>query len=506
MIDPLTGSLKLRQRNSWEAADSGILLWRNNFGFFIILMILPFISLVIFLRFFPPPLFEAKYWSYIILWWLKPLFARPVLHVISVRFFEPQATFSKIMKGFVKSLFIALPGDLLWRRFSVWRAARMPIRTLEHLSGKAARARIQTLETGGLDFGASLTVVTTGIFFAILIGEIFFAVIVLEMTQTIPFSALWQYTETIELLIFSAACFNFILIETLYICMGFGLYINSRIEVEGWDIQLLLQNFEKQKKQKLSSGSSVMHSLSVKMIFFISIVLFFVLSPIQSIQAEQSKIENMETAPIDVLNQILSSPDFGGNKDTWGIRFKNQTEPDMPDIPDINFSWIRKVKDFFGYLLLSLLILTITIAAGYTILRLYRARKNSAGASIKEKTWKSFFVKAGEAATPEEMLAKARLLHDQGMIREAWAKCFLAATAIYSAQSNLDFPLDSTEYDCLSVVKKAKARDAKGFGDLVLSWTSLAYGGKAPNNDDFKKAIDFCNSLNQVLDVTTNHA
>ena len=505
MTEPLTGSLKLRQRNSWEAADSGILLWRNNFGVFIILMILPFIALVVFLRFFPPALIEATHWSYIILWWLKPFFARPVLHVISVRFFEPQATFSRIIKGFVKSLFIALPGDLLWRRFSVWRAARMPIRTLEHLSGKAARARIQTLEAGGLDFGASLTIVTTGIFFAILIGEILFAAIILEMTQTIPFSALWQYTETIELLIFSVVCFNFILVETLYVCMGFALYINSRIEVEGWDIQLLLQNFEKQKKQKLAPASRVMQSSAMlKIIIFISIGLFFALSPIQNVQAEQNKIENMENAPIDVLKQILSSPDFGGNKDTWGIRLKNQKEH---DIPEINFSWIRKVKDFFGYLLFTLLIITIIIAAGYIILKLYRARRNSAGAAgIKEKTWKSFFVKAGEAANPEELLAKACLLHDQGMIREAWAKCFLAAIAIYSIQSNLNFPLDSTEYDCLSIVKKANASSAKDFGDLVLFWTSLAYGGKAPDNDNFKKAVEFCYSLNQVLDVTTNHA
>ncbi|MCL2793533.1 MAG: hypothetical protein FWD87_10650 [Spirochaetaceae bacterium] len=247
----MIGFLKLRQRSGWEAADSGILLWRNNFVFFIILMVLPFIAIAVFLRFLPLP--DARPWSYIILWWLKPFFARPVLHVISVRFFEPQAPFSRITKGFFKTLFVALPGDLLWRRLSIWRAARMPIRTLEHLSGKAARMRIRTLETGGLNFCASLTIVTTAIFFSLFIGEILFAAIILEMTQIMPFSSLWQYIEQIELLVFLMVCLNFILIETLYVCMGFGIYINSRVEVEGWDIQLLLQNFEKQKKQKPGS-------------------------------------------------------------------------------------------------------------------------------------------------------------------------------------------------------------------------------------------------------------
>jgi len=292
--------------------------------------------------------------------------------------------------------------------------------------------------------------------------------------------------------------------------MGFGIYINSRIEVEGWDIQLALQNFVKQKWSSLASrvGSSGI----LKSIIFISIGLFFILSPIQSSYAEQdprileqNKIEISNDAPVptDVLKQILSSPDFGGNTDTWGIRLKNQREP--KELPKINLSLIEKIKEFFGLLLFVVFIAAIIFAAGYIILRLYKLRKSNAESAKKERKWKSSYLLPADAIDPEELLTEAALLHNQGKIRDAWAKCFLAAIVIYSIQSNLEFPLDATEYDCLSIVRKAKASNVEEFGDLVLSWTDLAYGGKTPDTGIFEKSIEFCISLNK-LEKAPSHA
>jgi len=292
--------------------------------------------------------------------------------------------------------------------------------------------------------------------------------------------------------------------------MGFGIYINSRIEVEGWDIQLALQNFVKQKWSSLASR--VGYSGILKSIIFISTGLFFILSPIQSSYAEQdprileqNKIEINTDAPVptDVLKQILSSPDFGGDTDTWGIRLKNKKTP--KELPKINWGWVEKIKEFFGLLLFAVFIAAIIFAAGYIILRLYKLKKNSAGVNKKEKKWKSSYLLPADAIDPEELLAEAALLHNQGMIRDAWAKCFLAAIVIYSIQSNLDFPLDATEYDCLSIVRKAKAHDADAFRDLVLSWTDLAYGGKTPDTSIFEKSIEFCISLIK-LEKAPSHA
>ncbi|MCL2793532.1 MAG: hypothetical protein FWD87_10645 [Spirochaetaceae bacterium] len=240
----------------------------------------------------------------------------------------------------------------------------------------------------------------------------------------------------------------------------------------------------------------------LKAIAFISIGLFFIFSPIQSVQAEQ----NRKDAPTDILKQVLNSQDFGGNKDTWGVRLKNQQEAKNPRLPNINFSWIEKIKNFFGSMLLVAFSLVIIFAAGYIILRLYMSKKDISGANaIKGKKWKNSFITFSGQEDPEKLLAEAQLLHNQGMFRDAWAKCFLAATAIYSVQSDLDFPLNATEYDCLSIVRKAKASDAEGFKNLVVAWTDLAYGGKLPDSNSFEKAIEFCNSL-RFMDTAASHA
>ncbi len=500
MAESFEGSLKLRQRSSWEAADSGILLWRNNFVFFIILMILPFTVFAILLRLLPQNMLP---WSYIIIWWLKPFFGRPVLHVLSVRFFEPDAPLSGIMKRFGKSLLTALPGDLLWRRFSIWRAARMPVRILEQLSGKAARKRIKMLEFGGLDFCAFLTIISIVIFFSLLIGEALFTIAVLEMMQITPLASFfWQHINIFELLIFSAVCLNFILVEPLYICMGFGIYINSRIEVEGWDIQLLFQNFIKSKKQK-SAFRIIQPSAASKIILCFIIIWLFLIIP-QPVPAQQSQTKNMEEVPVDILKEILDSPDFGGDEKSWGIRLKNQKELKEPK--DLKLApWIEKIKEFFGLLLLTILILAIMAAAGYVIFRLYKLKKNKIGA--EEKKWKSAVIPGtGAQATPEQLLADAGKLYNQGMIRESWAKCFLAATLLYSTQEGIDFPVDATENDCLAIVQKAKAPDAEGFGKLVFSWISLAYRGQKPSDSSFEKAMEFCSSLKQLLTGRVSNA
>jgi hypothetical protein len=216
-------------------------------------------------------------------------------------------------------------------------------------------------------------------------------------------------------------------------------------------------------------------------------------------------VSQKNSAPTDVLKQILSSQDFGEDQDTWGIRSKNQRDP--KELPDINLVWIEKIKEFFGLFLLTILIMVIIVAAGYILLRLYKLRKSNV--RTRENKWKSSFAALAKNTVvqyPRTLLAEALLLHEQGMIRDAWAKCFLAAIAIYSAQSDLYFPIDATEYDCLSIVRKAKARDAEGFSNLVFSWTSLAYGDNKPTVGLFEKAIEFCNSLSLDEKEAASHA
>jgi hypothetical protein len=90
---------------------------------------------------------------------------------------------------------------------------------------------------------------------------------------------------------------------------------------------------------------------------------------------------------------------------------------------------------------------------------------------------------------PRLLLDKARVLHGEEKIREAWGCCFSGAKAAFSQYRGLVFPQNATEYDCLALAP------VPGFSALVAAWASLAYGGKIPPDGAFAAALDFCYSL-----------
>ena len=235
-------ALRLRHRSVWEACDSGILIWRKSFVYLIPFFAIPFWIAACCLRFIPGGLYFIPY---IALWWLKPFFDRLILHVVSTRFFSGPSSpegnnlktslFGNIRRG--------LLGDLLWRRFSPYRASYMPLRVLERTSVKQFKQRKKTLAGGGLNFCAFISGFGLTAEVVLLVGEILFALISIQLFFPAAFSYISESQATVEVIAFITFCFNYILVESLYVCMGFGLYINSRVELEGWDLQLLFNKF-----------------------------------------------------------------------------------------------------------------------------------------------------------------------------------------------------------------------------------------------------------------------
>ncbi|MDR2494432.1 MAG: hypothetical protein LBD24_04315 [Spirochaetaceae bacterium] len=234
------GTPDLRRKSPWEGADAGLLLWRENLPAILLFFGVPLALAASVSR-------TAPEWSYIVLWWLKPLFGRLVLHVVSTRFFEPRKSLSGLFAGLGRRLVPGLAGDLLWRRFSLRRSAVMPIRVLEGLRGARYARRKRVLGNGGLGFSLLVTLTCLGLEVILLAGEFLCFIILLKLFRPDYFSSFTglvifiEETPGIEAALFTAYTCNMLLIESLYVCMGFGLYLNSRIEVEGWDLEILLR-------------------------------------------------------------------------------------------------------------------------------------------------------------------------------------------------------------------------------------------------------------------------
>ncbi|MDR2964799.1 MAG: hypothetical protein LBU88_03385 [Treponema sp.] len=475
---PFEGYLK--RKDAYEAADSGIVLWRKNFAYFIIFFAIPFWICAFAFRMLPG---KMQYLSWVFMWYLKPFFDRLILHVISIRFFESKATLKRLFKGLGKTLKSGLAGDLLWRRFSPFRSSTMPLRVLEQSTKSINKysQRKKLLDKGGLGYSFILTFWGLAMEIALLAGEFLF---IIMMANTIGKKFDFFSTDFIinaEIYFFALWCFNYILVETIYVCMGFGVYINSRIEVEGWDIEIIFKGFaEKLKKKK------ILGILSIFCLLFI-----FVPSAVSA-----------QDIPLEKLEKVLSSPDFGSEKDSWNIRLKNPPE-EKENIVIINYNYnkfLNVLRLIFAsglrvFIILASIVLAVII---FFVARRYFKKKNTA---IKIKPTLTIFSEI-QQEDPQDILKKAVEFYknsdsDKKYLRMAWGHCTAAAILMFQLYRGIVFPPNATENDCANIVnaKLEGSDEYKNFRSLIKTWVNFAYAGRIPPDGSFEEAIVFCESL-----------
>jgi hypothetical protein len=422
------------------------------------------------------------YLSWLILWLLKPLFDRIILHIISIRFFESGADLKRLFHDMGKSLRRGLPGDLLWRRFSPLRSAMMPVRVLEpqKKSGKETSKRKKLLKEGGIDYCFLLTLWGVALEIALLTGEVLFYIIIEDLFSI---GLLYNFDVTyvhVEVLLFTAWCINYILVETIYVCMGFSLYINSRINVEGWDIEIMFRSFAEKIKNKRING--------VLIIFFV----FCMFLP-NNISAADWEFEKADgDVPLEILKDIQNSPEFGGEEDSWGIRLKKPINLDYA--PDFNVNpFLEKLRLIFANILRFILIVLITALAVillfYVRRLVYERNMSGKGPSVK-------ILHGIPAENPDELLQKAKACFEQNNLRMAWGYCTAAVIISWSAFRGLVFPPNATENDCADMVRQTgNSEEAKNFCKIINHWINIAYAGKNPPEGSFEEASAFCRSL-----------
>jgi len=475
-----------RKMDSREAADTGLLLWRESFISFLPFFAIPFWLCAFILRLLPG---KMQYLSWLILWFLRPLFDRPVLHIISVRFFESVTGMKRLFKGLGKSLRRGLLGDLLWRRFSPLRAAMMPVYVLEYgkpvkKSAGEIKKRKNLLKNSGIGYCFFLTLWGIALEAALLTGEIIFLGIIDELFSI----DVWPFTgntaKNIEIFLFTAWCFNFMFVETLYVCMGFSLYINSRIDVEGWDIEIMFRNFAK-KLNKKTSGV-----LTAALLIF-----FFV--PVNSFTQDWG-IENLpeKNIPMEKLQKILDSPDFGGETDSWGIKFKEKQ--DSGNIARFNLiTMLEKLRFIFAFALR--LIIVICIAAAVVLIIIF-VRKRVYKKEPKTEKYAMTILQGMPLGNPELILQKAMDFYDQKNLRMAWGHCTAAAILSWTVYRGLVFPPGATESECTNIAcstPSCSGSEAHAFNRLINNWINFAYAGQFPPAGSFEEAAAFCRSMRE---------
>ena len=141
-LDQLTANIRLR--SVWEAVDLGFVMvqewWKSIY--------LPLAMLTFGIAF---PLFYLLpveyYWvGGFIFWWLKPLYDRLVLHIISHKLFNEEITTKQALHALPKLIWnTGFFQTMSFRRFSLSRGFNLPIWQLEQLRGNPRSERQRVL-------------------------------------------------------------------------------------------------------------------------------------------------------------------------------------------------------------------------------------------------------------------------------------------------------------------------------------------------------------------------
>jgi hypothetical protein len=256
-IEALT--VALRPRTAWEAVELGTALVRRHAKAIWtpwLLLTLPVFVLVNALAWS----IDALWLGGVVMWWLKPLFDRIPLYVLSRAVFGEVSTTRQTLAAQRHWGLRWLPGYLTWRRLSPLRSLNLPVDLLEGAHGVEARQRRRALGAPINGVAILLTLVCLHFELAMYVGTASLAIMFVpdeyvQETLTRAWAVLRESPPWLLLLSNALAWIATSLIEPFYVGAGLGLYLNRRTEVEAWDIELALRRL---RDRLLRSATSVM--------------------------------------------------------------------------------------------------------------------------------------------------------------------------------------------------------------------------------------------------------
>jgi hypothetical protein len=230
-----------------------------------------------------------------------------------------------------------------------------------------------------------------------------------------------------------------------------------------------------------------------------ALFIFCLLLSVGNLAAGQDFIYHDKDIPLDALREILDSPDFGGEKDSWGIRFKNQSQ-----LPEINFNpLVEKLRHIFAVALRLILFAIIAGLFVFLFFYLFKFKGDGRGGIGKAGGSVISILPDKSSRSPEFFLNKAVAFYEQGNVRMAWGYCTAAAILSYSLYQGVVFPPNATENDCVNLVNLKTDGNfdfdkARGFNELINNWVNLAYAGRFLNAGSFNEALALCESLRKA--------
>lgn len=239
-----TVTAEIRPRSDWEAADLGFAMVRRSFWRCITVWWLA--------MGFPTAIAAVLLWEHPIaliglFWWCKPAGSRMVLFEVSRRLFGEEPTWRSVWREIPRAWWRRFFYRFIVARFSPWMPVTLAVEDLEGLRGKAYRQRCGQVVRRGEGVVMWLYFIADAA--SAWMGLAILALVMMLMPEGQDGGwqeavESWDSNSPMEIpllitrWVVGCVMIAISLTDVFVIGAGFGIYINNRTWIEGWDVEL----------------------------------------------------------------------------------------------------------------------------------------------------------------------------------------------------------------------------------------------------------------------------
>lgn len=469
----------IRPRNQWEAIDLGFLMARRWWRPLLLSWLttaLPIMLLLTVLFYWSPWIGLAVFW------WLKPLYEQAPLVLLSRALFDDMPATKTMLRDTPRIALKQALLNLTWRRFSFMRSFTAPVAQLEGLSGKPRQNRLDILLYGQ---GASSWLTVIGYHFEAVIYFSLYALIVLMLPTELQTNTFGLIDPTsLTGLIFQSGFYLLAAasIAPFYIAGGFALYLNRRVSLEGWDIELAFKKLQQRTQPRPAIGQLALALLCGCLLLG---------QPLAPCQAEEAQITPEQAK--QEIETILAGEAFGEKRTEhrWFYIGENEESETATD-NDWDLEWLIDLARFISRFAEILLWAAVGLLIMFVVLR-FSSWKRWFKIRAPSRTQKSqtaaptvlFGLEVTEESLPDDLIESVTEAYRQGNYREALSLLYRGSLARLMLRDNIHFSASFTEGECISLVERQHPNKAliAFFEKLTRHWICMAYAHQPPDPD-----------------------
>ena len=462
-MQPVDIAIALRRRSPWEAMDLGLAMlqrwWRQTY---LPLLVAGAVSALA--GWGLAAWFGKAALALLFVWWLKPLYDRVVLHVLSRAVFGEVQSPRHVLGAWREWLGTGLFMALSFGRFDTARSFNLPVRQLEGQRARAARERRGVLGRRVSSYATWLTIVCMH-FELVLYWS-------LARLTTLFLPAKANEGQNFFDAFFAGDIFGYgdvvayvaavLLLEPFYVAAGFALYLNRRTLLEGWDIEVALRKITQR------------HAAA-------AILVVFCMIPLVGFSAEKN--------PKQEIAEVLKAPEFPHQIEAmrWQRRHPLERDERGEERSGGDGSWLLEFGRVLALAARGIFWAAALAALAYALWWMARMlpRARLPGAAAYRPPASLFGMDIAPEKLPPDVGAAAAALAREGRLREALSLLYRGALSDLVHRRGVELLASHTELEALLLAQKRLDPDRSAYlQTLVRTWRECAYSRRAPGRPE----------------------